>query len=163
MTLIFNRKKQKPQRQQLRNNATSAERLLWRYLKGSQVAGVKFRRQHGIGPYVMDFFSHECMLAIELDGPTHSSKSEMAHDRKREHFISIYGIKTIRFTNNEVYKSLDGVVARIEEAVLERRGHVSPHPRLLPTLSGSGGQAALPSTRGGALHTGPSTRKDALS
>ena len=121
MTRIFNRKRQKPRRQQLRNNATSAERLLWRYLKGTQVAGVKFRRQHGIGPYIMDFFSHECMLAIEVDGATHSSPAENEHDRERERFIISNAIKTIRFSNDDVYANLESVVTRIEEVVLERR------------------------------------------
>jgi len=132
MTRIFNRKRQKPRRQQLRNNATSAERLLWRYLKDSQVAGVKFRRQHGIGPYIMDFFSHECMLAIELDGATHSSDTEVEHDKKREQFISNHGITTIRFANNAVYASLESLVARIEEVALERKSELAArsHPSL---------------------------------
>ncbi len=138
MTLIFNRKKQKPRRQQLRNNATRAERLLWRYLKGAQVAGVKFRRQHGVGPYIMDFFSHECMLAIELDGATHSSAAEIAHDKKREKFISSYGIKTVRFSNDDVYTNLEGVIARIEEVVLERRSGLKAR-----------GHPTLPSPQGG--------------
>jgi very-short-patch-repair endonuclease len=149
MTRIFNRKRQKPRRQQLRNDATSAERLLWRYLKGKQAAGAKFRRQHGIGPYIMDFFSHECLLAIEVDGATHSSDEEREHDQRREAFISRHGIKTIRFSNEAVYTSLDGVLLMIEEAVLLRKqeldsssiGHPTPPERIC--------RAGLPSPQRG--------------
>lgn len=141
MTRIFNRKKQKPRRQQLRNNATTAERLLWRYLKGSQVAGVKFRRQHGIGPYIMDFFSHECMLAIEVDGGTYSSTAEIEHDKKREKFISSHGIKTIRFCNDDVYANLESVVTKIEVIVLRERSELARTAQL--AQSGFGGCGCL--------------------
>ncbi len=117
MSNIFNRKSQKPKRQYLRNNATTAECILWSKLKGKQLLGQKFRRQHGIGPFIVDFYCHECKLAIELDGATHWTKEAKEYDRRREEHIEQYGIHFLRFTNSAVVKNLDGVLVAIGEEV----------------------------------------------
>ena len=122
MSDVFNRKAQKLKRQYLRNNATHAERILWSKLKGKQLLGRKFRRQHGIGPFIVDFYCPECKLAIEIDGPIHWAKEAKEYDRHREEYIRRYGIHFLRFTNSAVVESLDGVLMEIAEEV---KGH---HP-----------------------------------
>jgi very-short-patch-repair endonuclease len=72
--LIQNLTSSNDKRQKLRGNLTPAEACLWKYLKNSKLNGKKFRRQHGIGPYIVDFFCPECRLAVELDGAGHGSE-----------------------------------------------------------------------------------------
>jgi len=122
MSNIFNRKSQKLKRQYLRNNATTAERILWSKLKGEQLLGQKFRRQHGIGPFIVDFYCHDCKLAIEIDGATHWTREAKEYDRRREEYIEQYGVHFLRFTNSDVVENLDGVLMAIAEGV---KGH---HP-----------------------------------
>jgi len=130
MTLLFNHKSQKPFRQHLRNNATGAERLLWQRLKGRQLSGTKFRRQHGIGEFVVDLYCPEYRLAIEVDGPVHWTKEQKEYDAVRESVIRQFGIRIIRFTNEEVYKNLDGVLARIAGELEALRSGPPPPPLL---------------------------------
>lgn len=113
MSLIFNRKFQKPVRQYLRNNATRAERILWPRLKGKGLVGHKFRRQQGVGPFIVDFYCPECKLAIELDGPVHDTIEAKEYDRRRQEYIEQYGIRFLRFTNDEVYQSVEEVLKKI--------------------------------------------------
>ncbi len=117
MSDIFNRKTQKIKRQYLRNNATQTERILWSKLKGKQLLGRKFRRQHGIGPFIVDFYCPECKLAIEIDGPIHWTKEAKEYDRRREEYIELHGIHILRFTNSAVVENLDGVLMAIAEEV----------------------------------------------
>ncbi len=117
MSEIFNRKTQKIKRQYLRNNATRAERILWSKLKGKQLLGRKFRRQHGIGPFIVDLYCPECNLAIEIDGPSHWTIEAKEYDRRREEYIELHGIHILRFTNSAVVENLDGVLMAIAEEV----------------------------------------------
>lgn len=80
MNRTYNDQTQKEVRQQLRQHATQPEQLLWRHLRGSQVNGLKFRRQYGVGVYVLDFYCPELRLAIELDGDSHYSELGVQHD-----------------------------------------------------------------------------------
>ena len=75
-----NLKDQKTLRQSLRNNATATEAILWKALKGKQIDGLKFRRQFGLGPYVLDFYCPEIRLCIELDGDIHNSYEQALYD-----------------------------------------------------------------------------------
>ena len=127
MSDIFNRKSQKLKRQYLRNNATKSERILWSKLKGKQLLGRKFRRQHGIGPFIVDFYCHECKLAIEIDGATHWTKAAKEYDLHREEYIRGYGIHFLRFINSEVTGNLDGVLTAIAEEV--KANHPLTPPR----------------------------------
>jgi very-short-patch-repair endonuclease len=104
----------------LRRSATEGEALLWRRLRANQL-GVKFRRQHPIGVYVLDFFCHSASLAIEVDGGQHFSNEAAAHDSRRSQFLSEYGIRVLRFTNAEVLSRTDSVLEAILRAV-QRRG-----------------------------------------
>ena len=93
----------------LRKNMTRAEALLWSYLRRRAVNGAKFRHQHPIGPYIADFACVAAKLVVEVDGYTHSSAEELAHDAKRTKFIEGEGWRVLQVTNVDVYDNLDGV------------------------------------------------------
>jgi len=125
---IFNPKKTKGQRKYLRNNMTKAEVILWSKLKGRQLHGYKFRRQHGIGNYVIDFYCPELNLAVEVDGESHFTRSDALHDKKRASFLANNQILVQRFTNAEVKQNIDGVVKELSALLkhLEKRIHNDP-------------------------------------
>lgn len=100
----------------LRREMTMPERVLWSKLRGEQL-GVKFRRQHAIGEYIVDFVALQANLVIELDGNTHHSPSEVEHDRIRTEYLNSVGYRVLRFTNREVSVSLSGVIDKILEAL----------------------------------------------
>jgi very-short-patch-repair endonuclease len=81
----------------LRNKETWAENLMWRWLRDRRFSGYKFRRQHPIGEYYLDFFCEEAELAIELDGRQHGYPNQQSHDTEREKLLKSRGIKTLRF------------------------------------------------------------------
>ena len=110
-----NQKDQKLLRQTLRNNATAPEAILWRILKGKQIEGLKFRRQFGLGPYVLDFYCPEIRLCIELDGDVHKSFEQAQYDEERSRFINESNIKVLRFENEVVYRSANAIVEAIKE------------------------------------------------
>ena len=103
----------------LRLNATDAERVLWRALRELDTSVGRFRRQHRIGGYVVDFACTRAGLVIEVDGGQHSWRVES--DAARTAFLESRGYRVLRFWNNEVLENLEGVVARIE-AELAARG-----------------------------------------
>jgi len=77
------------------------------------LAGLKFVRQEPVGPYIVDFVCREAMLALEVDGATHSTEVEVSKDRRREQYLLRLGYRLARFTNDEVYQRLDGVLDTI--------------------------------------------------
>jgi very-short-patch-repair endonuclease len=97
---------------QLRNNSTLAEVLLWRHLKGRQMLGYDFHRQKPLGTYIVDFFCHELMLAIEVDGSSHNDK--LAEDDIRQRELERMGVTVIRFVDFDVKANMNGVVQQIE-------------------------------------------------
>lgn len=117
MTHHFNRITEKARRKQLRNNPTEAEQKLWQYLRGKQVAGVKFRRQYSIDAYILDFYAPRLKLAIEVDGPSHYTSRGIEHDENRTKYIDGFGIRILRFTNDDVYENIEGVISRINEVI----------------------------------------------
>ena len=119
MTQHFNRITEKARRKQLRNNPTEAERKLWQYLKGKQVAGVKFRRQYSIDAYIIDFYAPSLKLAIEIDGHSHFTSRGIEYDENRTKYIDGFGIRILRFTNDDVYENIEGVISRINEVIQE--------------------------------------------
>jgi very-short-patch-repair endonuclease len=104
---------------ELRKEATSAEQLLWKSLRDRRLQNCKFRRQHPIGKYVLDFFSYEAKLAIELDGSIHDDPQEA--DLWREQVIGTRGIRFLRFRNEEVDHNLNYVLERISQAIQMQR------------------------------------------
>lgn len=104
-----------PRRRTLRNHSTSAEATLWTLLKDKQLDGFKFRRQHSIGEYVLDFYCPKKKLAVELDGNYHKEESQATHDAKRTGFINSKGITVIRIENNNVFDNTSAVLDYIRQ------------------------------------------------
>jgi very-short-patch-repair endonuclease len=121
----FNRKNEKKKRQELRGSMPSAEVLLWMRLKGRQLLECKFRRQYSVGAFVVDLYAAEIKLGIELDGDSHFQEGAREYDRERQAYIESFGIRIIRFLNNDIYENLDGVIEGIEREIIERRQY---HP-----------------------------------
>ena len=103
--MINNIKFLKIYRKRLRNNATPAEKTLWNHLKNKQLSGRKFRRQHSIDNFILDFYCPGEKLAIELDGGYHNITKQDTSDRKRDFILNGYGIKVLRFKNELVFNS----------------------------------------------------------
>ena len=99
---------------------TLAEITLWRYLKCGGMEGLKFRRQFGIGPYVVDFFCYEYKLAIELDGDSHIGRE--AYDQRRQKYIEDRGVSFLRFLNTEVHEGTGGAVETIRKEAKRLKG-----------------------------------------
>jgi len=97
-------------RKTLRKSLTPAEALLWTNLKNSQLAGKKFRRQHSIGPFIVDFYCKECRVAVELDGDGHMTETGSLADQKRTEFLKRFNVRVIRFENREVFDDLEAVL-----------------------------------------------------
>ncbi|HGY9592415.1 TPA: endonuclease domain-containing protein [Vibrio campbellii] len=108
----FNLKYQKQIRSQLRTNMPKPEEILWQRIRRKQL-GVKFRRQHGIGRYIVDFYCAELNLVIEIDGDSHFSDEGKEKDTIRDAFMETLGIKVLRFTNEEVMKQTESVLERL--------------------------------------------------
>src|SRR5688500_840366 len=121
----------------LRSGQTDAERLLWRHLRDRRLLGRKFRRQHEIGPYIVDFACADPGLIIELDGGQHLEQVE--RDARRTAWLRREEYRVLRFWNDDVLKSTDLVLEQIVVA-LEL---TSPHPDPLP--GGERGQSLSPS------------------
>ena len=100
--------------QRLRNNATEAERRLWRCLSRRQLNGTKFSRQMPVGPYVCDFLCREHRLIVEVDGGQHCDSQT---DKQRTAFLEREGYRLIRFWNNDVLENLEGVLTTIADAL----------------------------------------------
>ncbi|MEF3194274.1 MAG: DUF3418 domain-containing protein, partial [Halothiobacillaceae bacterium] len=119
----------------LRARSTEAERKLWYQLRARRFDGTKFRRQHPLGPYIVDFVCLESHLVIELDGGQHSEAE--SYDRQRDAWLNAQGFRVLRFWNNEVMQNLDGVLEAIHQALhspspqplsLKGRGAIPPSP-----------------------------------
>ena len=107
-------------RQQLRRESTPYENILWRRLQKRQVLGLKFRRQHGYGPYVLDFYCPTIRLCIEVDGEVHDSPEAKKHDSERTEFLEQEGITVIRFRNEEIENNVESVVEKIKAFINSR-------------------------------------------
>jgi very-short-patch-repair endonuclease len=104
----------KPRRKELRKRLTPAEATLWSALKKSKLNGRKFRRQHSVGNYVLDFYCVDESLAVELDGQVHKNYLAEDYDERRTVFLRRAGIMVIRFENFLVFEELDYVLNRIK-------------------------------------------------
>ena len=101
----------------LRRRMTDAEAILWSRIRPREWPRARFRRQHPIGPYIADFACPKSRVAIEVDGATHASEEERAHDLRRDCFMAEQGWTVIRVTNEDVYKRLDDVLDMIARRV----------------------------------------------
>jgi very-short-patch-repair endonuclease len=110
---IHNRKQFKARRKSLRKKLTAAEAALWSLIKGKQLDGRKFRRQHGVDKYILDFYCPSEMLAIELDGEHHFTDEGLMYDENRTKYLNTLNIHVLRFENEEIFQSPEGVIAEI--------------------------------------------------
>ncbi|MFN8259590.1 MAG: endonuclease domain-containing protein [Chitinophagales bacterium] len=106
---------------ELRQRQTETEEKLWSFLRNRNLKGYKFRRQHYIGTYIVDFYCAEKMLSIELDGGIHNSKEQKEYDQTRTIFLTAHGIKELRFSNEEVLKDMTAVLCKIENELNNRK------------------------------------------
>jgi very-short-patch-repair endonuclease len=106
-------------RRMLRREQTNAETSLWSVLRSKRLLGMKFRRQHPIGRYIVDFYCHQALLVIEVDGSSHDDVGTIRADEERDAWLEKRGYKVIRFTNQEVFSQLERVAWEIEAAVEE--------------------------------------------
>ncbi len=104
-------------RRQLRTTGTAAEAMLWKMLKNKQIAGIRFRRQFSIGPFVVDFYSPEINLVIELDGMVHFTPEAIKYDENRTEYIQgATGATILRFENKVVFVNPEMIFNAIEDA-----------------------------------------------
>ncbi len=115
MKLPFNPSKTKKLRRYLRSNMPPAEQALWKKLQGKKLNGYKFRRQFGVGDYILDFYCPKGRIAIEIDGPSHFKESAFKKDTVRKTYIESAGIKILRFNNQDVQTNIEGVLQKILE------------------------------------------------
>lgn len=114
MGILYNNKLKNNLRKNLRNKTTRTEIILWKKLKNKQVNGYKFRRQYGIGRYVVDFYCPELYLAIEVDGANHFFDAKSSkYDLERQRFIESLGIRVLRLTTTDIYHNLNNVLNEI--------------------------------------------------
>lgn len=97
----------------LRKDMTRAEKKLWYELKAKRLWEVKFRRQHPVAPYILDFACVKYRVAIEIDGETHGSPEEIDYDNRRTKFLESKGWTVIRFRNHEIFKQMTDVIDKI--------------------------------------------------
>lgn len=96
---------------------TPAEKVLWHFLKGKSVDGFKFRRQHPIKTYIVDFYCHQQKLVIEVDGSIHDESEQKEYDAGRTYALEEFGLKVIRFRNEEVLFQPTSVITRLSECL----------------------------------------------
>jgi very-short-patch-repair endonuclease len=103
----------------MRKNMTLAELVIWSQLRNKDIFKVKFRRQHPIDVFIVDFYCHELRLAIEIDGEIHNDDKLKEYDLGRTYALQKYGIKVIRFSNQQVLCSLESVTEKILKEIRE--------------------------------------------
>jgi len=100
--------------EELRQDMTPAEKILWGQLRTNRLDGLHFRRQQVIAGFIVDFYCHAAGLAVELDGPVHANQVE--YDLERDRVLKEIGVRVLRFRNEEVLENLEAVLTAIREA-----------------------------------------------
>jgi very-short-patch-repair endonuclease len=113
--VVNNKKSLKTFRRHLQRNLAPAEAKLWTYLQNSKLDNRKFRRQHSVDDYILDFYCPSERLAIELDGEAHNNPTWAEYDHERDLFLQYYGIRVLRFENKVVFEALDYLLDRVRE------------------------------------------------
>lgn len=112
----------------LRSNMTGPEARLWSRLRARQLQRLKFRQQHGIGPYIVDFYCPEQSLIIDVDGDSHADADQVMKDKQREQYLQSLGLRVIRYIKDGIVKNLGGVLEDLAERISSRS--TSPRPSL---------------------------------
>ena len=133
-------------KRQLRSEMTTAEARLWSRLRARQCQGLKFRRQHGIGPYIVDFYCPEKSLVIEVDGDIHARQHQIVRDGRRETYLKSLGLQVIRYMNEDILKNLiQTSLILLQWRVLSFGSPIRPHsthPPVGPFRCGRRGRPA---------------------
>lgn len=121
---------------EMRHPQTPAEATVWRYIK-NRATGVKFRRQHPIARFIIDFYCAELKLCIEIDGDSHLEQDQQQYDAARTEYLESIGRKVIRFTNEDVRFNINAVIQEIKDTCEGLRQEqnlrgIAPHPNPLP-------------------------------
>ena len=119
---LFGKKRYNPEyvvklAQKLRMEMTSTEKILWSKLCNKQIDGLRFRNQHPIGRYIVDFYCHEIKFVIESDGGIHESQKE--YDKNRDHYLAANKYNVLRFNNMEIKHSQNKVLAKIRKCAIK--------------------------------------------
>jgi very-short-patch-repair endonuclease len=130
MALHYNKSVMKKRRKALRKNLSKSEAIVWSHLSRRQMHGYKFRRQYSVDQYVLDFYCPQLKLAIEIDGESHFHGSAEEYDKHRQEYIESFGIRFLRFTNDDVCTNIDGVFLKIVETI--KNGTSSMNEQKLP-------------------------------
>jgi len=112
-------RKLKPHARRMRHTPTSAEDALWQHLRNRRLNGAKFRRQHGICGFIVDFACIASKLVIEVDGIVHEDPDQQLYDVERQNYLEGAGFQVLRFSNGDVLQSIDAVLERIGEVLNE--------------------------------------------
>ena len=102
---------------ELRKNETEAEKILWNVLRSRRCEGLKFRRQHPASQFILDFYSHEYFLGIEVDGSVHENENAKQYDQNRAVELEDLGITILRFRNEDVLNNLTEVLQEIKNKI----------------------------------------------
>lgn len=121
MKRLINPARSKERRRELRKRMTQAERVIWCHLSHDAL-GVRCRRQHGIGPFIVDFCFWPLRLVIEIDGKIHEKLGHRIYDMQREAYLIGAGFHVMRIKNEEVFQDVESVVGRIHEEVKRLQG-----------------------------------------
>ncbi|MBI3956543.1 MAG: endonuclease domain-containing protein [Candidatus Kerfeldbacteria bacterium] len=131
MPPLFNLPTSKDCRRALRRHRSRAEIILWRHLRNRLFHGFRFRRQYGIGHFIVDFYCPKLELVIEVDGDFHFGPESEAYDTRRTLWLQSHGIRVIRFTNQDVMDDIEEVLKKI-------RASISTSPNPFPSCDGTG-------------------------
>lgn len=115
--IIYNHPLFKERRKELRKTETSAESILWKFIRNKKLCGIKFFRQYSIGSYVLDFYCPEARIAIELDGGYHAKSEQKEYDRERTWFLRDKDIHVMRFWNDDILKNPELVLEKIKNKI----------------------------------------------
>lgn len=115
-------------KRRLRSDITGPEMRLWSKLRARQLKEVKFRRQHGIGPYIVDFYCPEQSLVIEVDGDSHADPEQIEKDQRRDRYLQFIGLRVVRYRNDDIMNNLEGVLEDLQTRAAS--GSTSPCPSL---------------------------------
>jgi very-short-patch-repair endonuclease len=113
MSVIFNKIVHTARRRSFRKSMSKAEIVLRKHISRKHMKGFKFRRQYSVNQYVIDFYCPELKFAIEIDGDSHFNDISERYDKERQRFIESFGIRFMRFTNNDIYDNIDDVLQTI--------------------------------------------------
>ncbi|MDD2730801.1 MAG: endonuclease domain-containing protein [Candidatus Portnoybacteria bacterium] len=122
---VHNLKSQIKLRKDLRQKQTKAELLLWQRIRNKQL-GYKFRRQHGIGPYVVDFYCPKAKAIVEIDGDIHFYEQNIKADKQREEYLKSQGLIVKRYTNLDVIKNISNVLEDLRSFLIAKKPHPNP-------------------------------------